>query len=520
MGRGERWELSSGLGAATIALATATVIGKVATFAQEGAVAAIFGATRNVDVIVTARLIPSFVSGAISAPVAIGLVPIVQGLLKNESLGSLRAVIRLTLIASAAMMAAAAAATLSLGGVILPAIAPGYAEPERALVSHLMYAAFPIGLLDAWGVVLLGILQAQGRFRLGALVSVAAALIGVTSVVVLGRLFGIWGVMAGWGIGSGTQVVSLLSLNRLPPVNSLSPPMQDVRRMVVAAFPVIVLALVANVVTFVDRALSSQLGSGAVAIINWAQKVYNLPIGLAIVPLATAAYPFLTGDRGSSQRTENRVALSIAALLFATLPASWILLVLRADIASVLFVRGGFSESDAARLGGVIGYYAIGLAFIGGFTVLTRIAYGLGHAWSPVIAASIGSLAYVPLARFCTGALGLSGLGLAYSLAMFVSTVSLVGLMVRGRALSFRSVLGAETIKVAFASLGMGAVMVWSHNALREATPWITVLATGGLGCVTFWLLCRAFRSNIQRRIVAVALGILPKESMSTVKVQ
>jgi len=107
--------------------------------------------------------------------------------------------------------------------------------------------------------------------------------------------------------------------------------------------------------------------SGAVAWLSYADRVYQLPLGVVGVAIGVVLLPELARRVRAEDHAGARSAFNRAAefSLVLTLPATAALIAIPGVLSSVLFARGAFSAEDAAAVGLATAIFAVGLpAFV------------------------------------------------------------------------------------------------------------------------------------------------------------
>jgi putative peptidoglycan lipid II flippase len=207
--------------------------------------------------------------------------------------------------------------------------------------------------------------------------------------------------------------------------------------------------------------------------LNLAFRLMYLPIGLFGISIATATLPAVSRhaanqDDGAVRKT---VADGLSLMLMLNVPATVGLIVLAAPIVRVIFEHGAFTAADTAATAAALQYYALGLV---GYSVV-RIAspsfYALGQNRTPVMVSIATVLVNVALSLVLVRAFGYRGLALGTSLAaLFNATVLMILLRQRLHGVEGGRV-ARSTIKIAVASLAMGAAAFFVERVLAARLP-------------------------------------------------
>ncbi len=377
--------------------------------ARESAQAAAFGATGLADLAVLMLTLPDWVTGVLAAgALSYVLVPAWAGRPTAQVDASQRRVARAVLGLGLVLGLAAVAALAVVPEAVLGRLAPG-------LPATLSGAGGPAAWGLGWSAVALApaLLAALWATRLqheGDAVGLYGANLVVNGTLVAGIALAGWGLgAAAWGMagavtalglglmaamglrlawqawrerraqgGSGGAVtpMDVASATSATPTASsglatqavdapsagkgglgdgaifLPPPSAWAWAVLAAGLP---LAL-----PFAARSLASAQGEGALAIFNYAWKLVELPLMLAIQLVATLAFPRVaTAVAAGLDRAESRVALQAAfGLAFALACAACAGLLLAADAAAqVLF---GWGRMDATALAHVAAWGRVG----------------------------------------------------------------------------------------------------------------------------------------------------------------
>ena len=299
------------------------VVSRLLGLLRESALAATFGASGLADVAVLVLTLPDWLAGVLaSGALSYVLLPAWVGRDDADVAASQRRVAIILLVAGLAL----ALALVLLREPALGWLAGGIPASVRPVAGQALVwsaAALPAALLAAlWTTRLQHQRDFLGMYAAGIVVN--AVLLAVIAVCALA---GAKLAALAW-LGGGLVAAMVLRLGWLRWRQGAAPAL--VRRTTAAALPApsvwLWAALSAGLplaLPFTARSLASQSGEGGLAIFNYAWKLVELPLVLAIQLVATLAFPAIAatlaaGTHGEPARPEADVAVRSAfALAFA-----------------------------------------------------------------------------------------------------------------------------------------------------------------------------------------------------------
>ncbi|HYE19243.1 MAG TPA: murein biosynthesis integral membrane protein MurJ, partial [Tepidisphaeraceae bacterium] len=145
---------------------------------------------------------------------------------------------------------------------------------------------------------------------------------------------------------------------------------------------------------FFGQTVPLPMESGALARLNWAQFLYQFPLGVFAISLATAIFPQLSGDALDADRTtfRNITRRGLEASLFIGLPASVGMAVVATPAVRLLFEGGQFTAHDSLLTARSTAIYASAIWAFSILQVLNRAFYALHDMRTPLIAAALNLL--------------------------------------------------------------------------------------------------------------------------------
>jgi len=344
---------------------------------------------------------------------------------------------------------------------VIDLLAPGFTdEPDKyALAVTLTRITFPYLLLISIVTLLSGILNAHNRFAIAAGAPVLLNL-AILCALYLAFLFPSAAHAAAWGIAlSGFLQLALVGLDAkrrgvLPTFErpSLSPAMGRFFR---ALGPAVIGSAGVQIAIFADTIIASLLPTGAVSAISYADRLYQLPVGLIGISAGTVLLPEMSRHlaSGGEDRAHQAQSRSIALTLMLAAPFLVAFVMIPNEIMQGVFMRGKFSASDAAASASVLSAYAIGILPI----VLIRSFVASFHARQdttiPLIAAFLGIAVNVALKLALFKDFGAPGLAFATAIGAWINGGMLLVLALRKGWMKWDAGLGQTGVAIALATL-------------------------------------------------------------------
>ena len=188
----------------------------------------------------------------------------------------------------------------------------------------------------------------------------------------------------------------------------------ELRRLAAVAAP----AILAGGVVQVNLLVGRQVGSffdGAVAWLSYADRLYQLPLGVVGIAIGVVLLPDLSrrlkaGDDQGGRDALNRASEFTLAL---TLPAAVALMVIPVPIVAVLFQRGAFGPADTLPTALAVAVYGAGLPAFVLQKVISPLYYAREDTRTPfryavhaMVVNVVVALGLVPFIGFVAAALG------------------------------------------------------------------------------------------------------------------
>jgi len=130
--------------------------------------------------------------------------------------------------------------------------------------------------------------------------------------------------------------------------------------------------------------LQYPLGEGAMGSLTWAQRLYQFPLGVFGIAVATAIYPLLAKQKDDAESFSTSIRRGLRLVVYIGLPASAGLILVRNPLASAVFQGANFTSQDAMLVGTILLGYAPAVWAYSMTQVLTKGFYAKDDAMTPV----------------------------------------------------------------------------------------------------------------------------------------
>lgn len=402
---------------------------------------------------------------------------------------------------------------------VVGAITSGWSAEKIAETVHLTRIMMPLLALVSVGAVWSGVLNAQRNFLPPAL---APALFNVVSVL---AGLGIWlaglggrAAVIAWSVGTllaGVAQAGLLvpALRRLeyrprPRIGGLVRH-PGIRRIVALMLPAIVGVAAVQLNVFVNTRFAASLGDGPVAKLEFAFRIFFLPIGVFGVALATVTTTQVSEEaaRGDRTRLAARTAEGLSAAWLLTSASTVGLVLLAEPIVALIYQGGRFTAEDTLAVAAILQAYALGLAPYSMVKIVAPAFYSIDRPRLPLLASSAAIATNITFNALTYRQLGAPGLALGTSLAalvnlgllrlFFARTIGGLGRPGRARRLGVLLLANAALAGVVWAGWrGSAALLAGplapAPRALRFAVETSLLLAVIAVGFVAFAAIVRA----------------------------
>jgi len=410
---------------------------------------------------------------------------------------------------------------------IISIIAAGFQDERRGLTIRLVRILFPgagLLVLSAW---CLGVLNSHHRFFISYTAPVVWNLSIIAALVMFGGRVGqfplaeatAWGSVIGSALQFAVQMPTVMKLvPRLRPAIDFAS--EQVKTVARNFLPVFISRGVVQISAFVDSALASFLGQGAVVALGYAQSLYTLPVSLFGMAVSAAELPAMSKALGQTDEVadilRHRLDEGLRRIAFFIVPSSMAFLALGDVIAAVLYQTGKFTHDAAYYVWAILAGSTVGLLASTLGRLYSSTYYALRDTRTPlkyatirvVLTTVLGYLFAIPLPPMI-------GLDQKWGVAGLTASAGIAGWVeftLLRRSLNAR--IGSTGLPLALVTklwlgAGLGAAVAWGLKlwVIRLHPLPLAVIVLGGYG-VTYFLITSLFRIPEARETIRRVQGI------------
>jgi len=214
---------------------------------------------------------------------------------------------------------------------------------------------------------------------------------------------------------------------------------------------------------FVSTLLASFLPTGSISYLYYADRLFQLPLGIFVVSLGSALLPTISAQIAVEDQEgfDESICFALRMSFLIAFPAMVGLMSLCTPIMSILFFRGEFHYEAVQKSAQALFCYAIGLVPVAATRVIMSAFYSLQDTKTPVKVAFVAFLFNLFFSLLLMKPLKHSGLALATSFSSYINMALLFNMLKKKIGRTFISgTLIAYIIKVMLASAAMGVIVL------------------------------------------------------------
>lgn len=395
---------------------------------------------------------------------------------------------------------------------------PGFSPSEQALLVDVMRILLLQPLLLSVSSLFGVATQLHRKFALYAVSPLLYNLGIIFGIVALYPFFGLAGMAYGVVLGAGLHALvqaPFVFHSGLFPAITMRMDRGLLLRILKSSIPRAATLTLHQLVLLTFTGLATVMATGSVAVLQFSYNLQSVPLVIIGVSYSVAAFPTLSRlfSEGDRETFLTHVYTALRHIIFWSIPAIALIVVIRAQLVRVILGTGSFNWDDTRLTAAALALFSLSLAAQAVHLLVVRAFYAGGNTRTPLLVTVLSSLGMVVSAgvlfllyersslfsTFLVDAFRVEDVGgtevlilpLAFSAVFVLHSIVLVHLFVREYGNGVLSGLGG----VLWRALGAGAV------AASAAYSALNVLVDG--------LRVETFLGIFMQGFVAGILGIL-----------
>ena len=359
---------------ALLTLSSAALLVRVFGMLNQIVVSRRFGAGATMDAYFVASALPTLLALLASNAIETSVIPVyarirTQG--KEQASVLFSTFLNLLLIGTVLLTVVILALRYQMIHLTAPALDPF----RTGLAVSLAPFIFPVLILMIVINFMECILNTEGQFGWPAYAGLLVPLTTAVLVLALGRSQGVVMLCIGMLVGLCLQLcMVIIRAHRTGIVYRLILDLRnpEIGAILIAAWPVLLGALIIHASPLVDQIFASYLSAGSISALSYSLKLISVPVGVIFVSVGRAILPYLSRQAAINDMKafKETLRLYLWAVGSVTIVLTALMFVLAHPLVRILFQQGAFSADDTNRTASTLIGFVVGLTPMAfGFTV-------------------------------------------------------------------------------------------------------------------------------------------------------
>jgi putative peptidoglycan lipid II flippase len=477
---------------ATVLLMSAVLLSRVIGYVREAYIAWAFGAGAQTDAYIAGFTIPDWLNYIVAGGTAsITFISIYTRFLaeKREDEAQKTFSIIITVMTTVLVIG------ITLAAIFTPQIErvifPKFTAEQLALCVRLTRILLPAQIFFYVGGIVSAVLLSRRLFLFPALGPLLYNVCIILGGLLFSRTLGIaslaYGALA--GALAGPFLVNAIGAVRVgtgyrPSFALRNPAFREWVRLTVP------LMLGVSLVTADDWILRyfASGGLGDITRLNYAKRLFAVPIAVLGQATGQASLPFFARLFGENKLREfaATVNASVYRVTALSLLSTSLMMATALPVIDLVYRRGRFTFADAQETTAYFFWFSLSLAFWAAQGLYARAFYAAGDTLTPMVAASLVTLASLPVYSALFRSLSVVGLTIASDIGIVVNTLVLAVLLERRKLVRWRDLPGAELCKSMLVAAAAGLISHFVGRAVAVTGGRMADLASLALTTLTW----------------------------------
>lgn len=255
------------------------------------------------------------------------------------------------------------------------------------------------------------------------------------------------------------------------------------------------------------------LWEGSVSQLFYAQRLYQFPLGVFGISLATAIFPVMSADaaRKDFKSLCQTVSRGLRGAVFVSIPATIGLLLVSESVVAAIFERGEFSSLDTIGTTFTLAFYVLGLSGYFAQHVLARAFYSLQESDIPAKSAGAAVIVNLCLNLTLVWFLGTGGLAASTAVCSYLQVVILTVVLRRQLGPDILHGLGRAILQTIAVTFCMEVALLAVMFALRNEGHILRLAVAVPVAAGVYLLAAKLFRVEMLSLLLGGRRSVAPQ---------
>lgn len=390
----------SGLHEAAYLLGFFTILSQVLGLVRDRLFASYFGAGLTLDLYYSAFRIPDFIFITVASIVSVSvLVPYFVDKIdkeKDESRKFIDSIFTLFFLLIVSVSLVAYFLIPKLTAIVFPGFLGESRESLIDITRIMLLSPIFLGISN----FLASIIQAYRRFFIYALSPLLYNAGIIFGTIFLYPRFGINGLAFGVVIGAimhlCIQVPFIMRKNMMPRFRLITP-FSDLKNIIITSLSRTLALSVNNIALMFLIAMASLMAVGSISVFNLAWNIQSVPLSIFGVSYTVAIFPSISRlfSNGEKSKFVDEIKIVASHIIFWSVPAAVLFIVLRAQIVRVILGSGEFDWSDTRLTAAALAIFSVSVLAQSLYLLFVRGYYASGNSSKPLLINVFSSICIV-----------------------------------------------------------------------------------------------------------------------------
>ena len=386
----------SGLHEAAYLLGFFALLSQLLGFLRDRLLASYFGAGQVLDIYYAAFRLPDFIFIWSASMVSLSVLIPFLSKRREESKESARRFLDSVFSAFFVLIVVLCALAFFFAPRLVVALFPGFDASAAHDVTLLMRIMLLQPIFLGISNLFASVTQLERRFFVYAISPILYNIGLIIGVVFFYPNMGLpglaWGVVLGAILHLSIQIPVIVRTGLLPRFRFF-PDLKLLKEVLFISLPRTLALSLQNITVLVLTALGSLLGVGSIAIFNLSWNLQSVPLSIVGASYSLAAFPTLAGlwTKGDKETFIGTLSAAMRHIVFWSMPALVLFVVLRAQIVRTVLGSGAFDWNDTRLTAAALALFALSVVAQSITLLFTRAYYAAGKTHTPLFIALGGA---------------------------------------------------------------------------------------------------------------------------------